>query len=393
MQRVDGAAMKIAVVSGVFPTLSETFVLNQVTGLLELGHDVRVLAGRPGDEPMRHPEWTRQALGDRTTYWESPHRILRRLRHRLHRYGLCSSPAQPVGHLAPQGRFDAVLCHFGHVGEQMRSARDAGLIQGPLAVVFHAYDLTVLLREVEPGFYDELFASAELLLPISHYWAAKLVALGAPEDRIRVHRMGIDTGLFRARTRTRDEGAVTELVSTARLTEKKGIATAIRAVAAVLRRQSLPLRYRIIGDGPLRSELEALAEAEGAGEAIEFLGWRDADEVATVLAESHLFLLPSETGENGDMEGIPVSLMEAMACAMPVLTTLHGGIPELVEDGGSGFLVAERDHAALADRLEELMHDPARWVEMGLRGRERVEAEFDVNKNNQTLVSLLAGEC
>lgn len=381
--------MRIAVVAGVFPSLSETFVLNQVTGLIDRGHDVRVLAGRPGEEGARHPDWERYRLAERTTWWESRSRLLRRVRWRLGRLGLCRPAPRPVDALRSQGRFDAILVHFGHLGEQVRELRAAGLIEGPLAVVFHAAELTVLLRDRPADHYAPLFESAELLLPISRRWAEKLVAMGADEIRVRVVHMGIDTRLFRFRPRRREPGGVTELVTVARLVPKKGIATAIRAVAELARRGERGLRYRILGDGPLRRELEALARSEGVEELVQFLGWRDQDEVAGVLESSHLFLLPSETGPDGDMEGIPVSLMEAMAAGMPVLSTRHSGIPELIEDGVSGLLVDEGDAAALAGGLGRLLREPESWPLLGEAGRRRVEAEFDVRRNLERLEGLL----
>ena len=380
--------MKIALVTGVFPTLSQTFVLNNVTGLIDRGHDLRVIAGRPGDEPVGHPDFETYGLAERTVYWEPGNRVVRRLLRMLIRRQPRKRAAGLASRLPPQGRFDAVLCHFGHEGERARAMRELGIVEGPLAVLFHAYELTVLLREKSPDFYDPLFASAELLLPTSGRWARKLVEMGAPEERVHVHHMGIDSKRFRFQARRREPEAVTELVSTARLVEKKGIADAIRAVAAVHARQDLPLRYRIIGDGPLRGELEALAAELGVAEVVEFLGWQDQDEVARILAESHLFTLPSVTASNGDMEGIPVALMEAMACGMPVLATHHSGNDELIDDGESGFLVAEHDHAALADRLEELVRAPERWEEMGRAGQRKVASEFDVDVNNERLERL-----
>jgi colanic acid/amylovoran biosynthesis glycosyltransferase len=108
------------------------------------------------------------------------------------------------------------------------------------------------------------------------------------------------------------------------------------------------------------------------------------------MAEAHVFLLPSVIAADGDEEGTPTVLAEASCAGLPVLSTRHSGIPEMVLDGRTGFLVPERDVAALADRLEELLARPELWAEMGREGRRHVEAEFDVRKLNQRLVSLYA---
>jgi len=99
-------------------------------------------------------------------------------------------------------------------------------------------------------------------------------------------------------------------------------------------------------------------------------------------------LAPSITSQNGDQEGIPTTLMEAMACGLPVLSTFHSGIPELVQDGQSGFLVPERDVEALAEKLEHLLNHQECWSEMGLAGRKFVEANHDINKLNDRLVEI-----
>ena len=116
------------------------------------------------------------------------------------------------------------------------------------------------------------------------------------------------------------------------------------------------------------------------------MGWKDQHEVIEILNEASIMLAPSITSKDGDREGIPVGLMEAMAVGLPVVSTYHSGIPELVKDGISGFLVPERDVDALAQKLGYLIENPDKWAEMGLAGREYVENFYDINKLNDQLV-------
>lgn len=379
--------MKIAVIAGTFPALSETFVLNQVTGLIDRGHDVHVYADQARDEALAHDDVRRYGLQARTTYWpRGPKAMLRFARRpgRALRAMVSGQPDVAIG-AEPMGEYSALLCHFGHIGERARVLREAGVIGGPLAVIFHAYDVTVLLNEQGEDFYRKLFADAELLLPISQAWRRRLIELGAPADRIEVHHMGIDTAKFEFAVRHRAPDEPTRLVAIARLVEKKGIEDAIRAVAAARRRFDTHLTFEIVGDGPLRQHLEDTARRCEVDDIVQFVGWRTQEEITGMLAAAHVLLQPSVTAANGDMEGIPVGIMEAMACGMPVISTFHSGIPELVEDGVTGRLVAERDPGALAIALRDLASAPDTWAAMGAAGRAKVEAEFDIDKLNDIL--------
>jgi len=110
-----------------------------------------------------------------------------------------------------------------------------------------------------------------------------------------------------------------------------------------------------------------------------------------MLAEAHILMAPSVTAADGDEEGIPNTLKEAMAMGIPVISTLHAGIPELVADGISGFLVPERDAAALADRLRRLVDHPETWAAMGRAGRVRIDSDFDIDRLNDQLLDLYKG--
>ena len=187
--------------------------------------------------------------------------------------------------------------------------------------------------------------------------------------------------------RVRGPDEPTRIVVVGRLVEKKGVSHAIEAVAR-LRDSGRAVRLSIVGDGPLRLELESMVEALRVGDRVQFLGSKTREEVAEILAAAHLLLAPSVTAADGDQEGIPNTLKEAMAAGLPVVSTLHSGIPELVEDGRSGFLVPERDSEALADRVGWLVDRPDSWPDMGRAGRSRVEAEYDIAKLSMRLVEL-----
>jgi len=147
----------------------------------------------------------------------------------------------------------------------------------------------------------------------------------------------------------------------------------------------------VAGDGSFRSTLEAQRDRLGLDRRVRLLGWQTQAQVRQVLGRAHVLVAPSITAGNADEEGIPNVLKEAMASGLPVVATRHGGIPELVENGVTGFLVAERDPQILAERLAELAAPSERWAAMAAAGRARVEREYDIERLNDRLVTLFAG--
>lgn len=407
--------MRIAVIVESFPVLSETFVLNQITGLIDRGHQVHVYAWRPPKGSVEHPDVARYGLANFTHYWPSRPKnwtlrllkavglsalagpwswpdVIRSLRFR--RFGDHSRSLSLAykATVARRKKYDVLLCHFGKIGREIQMLREVGALDGRLVTVFHGYDMSRFLTEHGDNVYDELLERGDLFLPISDFWRNRLVDMGVDPDKTVVHRMGIDCGRFNFTARTPPESGPVRLVSVARLVEKKGVEYAIRAVARLIH-DGVDLRYAIIGDGPSRPALERLIANLDVAERVSLEGWRDQAEVVTELNHAHVLIAPSVTAANGDMEGLPVALMEALALGLPVVTTRHSGIPELIEDGVNGFLVDERDVDGLVEKLSTLLSNPAEWAEFGRRGHEKVAKEFEIEGLNDTLVVLLEELC
>jgi colanic acid/amylovoran biosynthesis glycosyltransferase len=185
-------------------------------------------------------------------------------------------------------------------------------------------------------------------------------------------------------------GEPTKVLTIARLIEKKGVAFAIDAVSRLLSKGE-KIDYTIVGDGVLRENLQHLIECRGIERQVKLVGWKTHEEVKMLLEESHVLVAPSLTSEGGDQEGIPNAIKEAMASGLPVISTFHSGIPELVTDGVSGLLVPERDAASLAEALAYLMSHPEMCNTMGKAGRTHVEQEFDTKSLNKKLEELYLG--
>jgi colanic acid/amylovoran biosynthesis glycosyltransferase len=397
--------MRIAVLVGAFPTVSETFILNQVTGLLDRGHDVRIFAGKAGNPKVIHSDIVTYGLMDRVRYSatlpdEYPRRFMAALplfgRLVFHRpvegarflgaatLGRTAAPLDILSDAAPfqeLDSFDVLLCHFGPIGARAARLRDAGIVRGRVVTVFHGFDISAFVRRSGSDTYAQLFRSGDLFLPISDHWRRRLITLGCPPARIAVHRMGIDCSKFDFATRARREGEPLRLVTVARLVEKKGVEYAIRAVASLVA-DGVDVEYTIVGDGPLRGRMDALvAELALAGK-VRIMGAMAHADVAAILARSHVMVAPSVTAADGDMEGIPVAMMEAMASGLPVVSTLHSGIPELVSDGMTGYLVPERDVDTLAARLRYVAEHESEWPRVARAARTFVEENHDISELN-----------
>lgn len=408
--------MKIAFIVTKFPSLSQTFVLNQITGLLERGHDVAIYARCPGDYPVMHADVEKYNLLDRTIYYktvpqtipenkflrltktigliitnlhEKPLPLIRSLN--VFKFGKkavsCQAVSKTIMFLDKMDEYDIVHCHFGSNGNLGAWLKDIGAITGKVITTFHGSDISKRIKKKGDKEYNHLFEVGDLFLPISERWKNELTKLGCREEKIVVHRMGIDTSKFPFSPRKmRNDGQV-QLLTVARLVEKKGVEYGVRTVARVLKKYP-QIEYKIAGDGPLMNDIKSLIEELNINDKVRLLGWQRQEEIVELIKEADILLAPSVTSEDGDQEGIPVVLMEALAQGLPVLSTQHSGIPELVQDGESGFLVPERDVDALAERLEYLIRHPEIWPEMGRVGRDYVERYYDINKLNDQLVEL-----
>ncbi|NJK64631.1 MAG: colanic acid biosynthesis glycosyltransferase WcaL [Synechococcaceae cyanobacterium SM2_3_1] len=405
--------MRVAHVVDRFPQLSETFILNMITGLIDRGHDIDIIPIR--SQPLnnltihqdvftyRLLDYTRQPISipENPTY-----RLIKVFYHALSQLLRTSTPRSHVLRLIHLGRksgsievliraiplleldkHDIVHCHFGPLALTTLKFREIGLLQGKLITAFHGFDMTLYPQDHGWQCYQPLFAEGNLFLPISHHWQGKLISLGCPSHKTSVHRMGINCDHFQYRPRDLKVNEPVILASVCRLVEKKGIEYGIRAVAQLVN-QWPNLQYWIIGDGTLRPQLEALVNQLQLTAQIHFWGWKKQEEIITLLYQAHILMAPSVTSIDGDQEGIPVALMEAMAMGLPVVSTLHSGIPELVEDGVSGFLVPERDSDALADRLHQLLTQPKSWMDMGWSGRRRVMQDYNIKSLNDQLEAI-----
>lgn len=273
--------------------------------------------------------------------------------------------------------------YFGHIGVHLLPFLE--IARQPVVVSFHGADAQIdLHKPAHQAATRRMFELATLLLVRSESIAERLVAVGADRAKIRLHRTGIPLEQipFAAPTPPTDGGW--RCLQACRLIRKKGLVTSLKAFATFARTYPLAT-FTIAGEGPLLGDLRFLAQELGIASQVKFTGFLSQEKLHALFRESHLFLHPSELGPDGDQEGVPNSMLEAMASGLPVAATRHGGLPEAVEDGISGHLVAERDDSALAQVLLELAANPEGYLAMSRAASRRVRSQFDLTAQSKVL--------
>jgi len=403
--------MRVAFFLNDFPSLSQTFILNQITGIIDLGGEVDLYAFRKKSPDAIHEIVYQYELLEKVSYLHAlpsgrktrlasfiklitSKNILKCMQPfikgmNVFKYGRASRSLQlpaDIVQISQPRSYDVIHCQFGTIANRVLNLIETGILSGKLVTSFRGYDATRYVLE-NPGIYDRLFKRGDYFLPVSHSLRKTIEKLGCPEDRIMVVHSGIQLDQFKyAAIKHPDNGPV-KVITVARLVEKKGIEFSIKAVAHAIS-EGVDIHYSIVGDGELLGNLQAIAADNNIEDKVTFLGWKTHNEVMSLLTSSHILLAPSITAENGDQEGIPNVMKEAMAIGLPVIGTLHGGTPELVEHEKTGFLVAEKDSDAMARYLKYLCEHPDIWEKIGLAARHFIEKEFDSQALNNKLLGV-----
>ncbi|NDW17268.1 glycosyltransferase [Alteromonas genovensis] len=396
-----------------FPVLSQTFVIEQINGLIDQGVDVKILSFYREHQDVSLKSLEKHKLLERTEFIAPPNsrkvkRPFKLLFLRFFDFFVkCKyKPMKPVSEFVKYAKVngkavlayevaitawvnrhktfkaDSIIAHFGNNGVVAQKFISSGILKGNLNTVFHGYEISeyenVLFWKAE---YVKL-SQASRLLPISYFWRDRLESWGANGDAIKVLRMGVNVNTFKFKNTAISPKV--KIVSVARATEKKGLQYAIEALINLDERFHLTL----IGGGELEPYLKNLADKLGVSDKVTFCGPQSPSFVRDTLDTSDIFLLPSVVDSAGDMEGVPVALMEAMASGLTVISTFHSGIPELITNGHSGFLIPERDAKSIADAVQEAAaSDKIHFIKEN--ARKKVESEFNSAKLSKELFRLL----
>ncbi|MDI7275236.1 MAG: glycosyltransferase [Anaerolineae bacterium] len=303
-----------------------------------------------------------------------------------------------VSHSAPffVGQVRRERCRLVHAQSGLEGSYAMALasrLRLPLVTTFRDGDASRAAQRQRRA-YERLFSQGQLFLADARAVRRDLLDLGCPEDRLRVHHPGIDLERIPFSVRRPERRGPVNVLVVGRMVQRKGICYALQAFASV-RRYQRRLSLTLIGDGPERPAIGALLRELDLPD-VRVLGWQSRDGVLAEMQRAHIYLQPSVTAPDGDVEGIPMALVEAQASGLPVVATWHSGIPELVVDGRSGYLVSERDAHGLAERLRHLVEHPELWGPFGRAARAAVEDGFSARKQAEVLESyydgLLSGE-
>ncbi len=401
--------LKVAYIMSRFPKLTETFVLYEMLALQQQGVGVEIFplinerahvmheeakpfAARARYQPMLSwpiikAQWHFLRTQPRAyvgLWWEVLHGAWGSANYVIGGLGILPKAARFAEQMQALG-VTHIHAHFAN--HPTVAALVAHRLTGiPFSFTAHAHYLYV-----DRHMLKQKVRAAAFVVAISEYNKALIIQHCGEDvrDKIVVIHCGVDTSLFRPRQKA-PSGPFT-IVCVGALEEKKGQTHLVEA-CRILKQRNLDFVCHMIGEGQTRAALERQIQQADLAGVVRLEGGRPRAEVLRMLEQADVVTLPSIQTKSGKMEGIPVALMEPLACEVPVVSTRISGIPELVENGVTGLLVPPADPAALAGALERLAHDPELGRRLGCAGRAKVLREFDLADNTTQLANKMVGE-
>lgn len=353
-----------------FPGLSETFIFNEIAGLMDLGHNVRIISlHKPLDCPREMvPDKVREYdMLSKTTYFGNNK--------------VNTDTCSAVVDIVKEEKIDHMHCHYAKDNVEIAYiVNDRTGIS--YTVTTHAWSIFI-----KPSKNIRKWANrSKMFIAISEFNRKYLHRkLGVPLEKIEV----ITTGLYVDRIMPIEKYLVDpfRIVSLSRLVEKKGYPYLIKACKR-LRKRGIKLLCEIRGFGPQQQVLENIISKNGLEEEVRLGGPVSHSEAIELMAKASVFVLPCVRARNSDMDGVPNVLMEAMALEVPVISTRISGIPELIENGVNGLVVRPRSSRALAKAILKVKDNRDLAEHIRRKSREKVLKKFNVKKNVALLIEL-----
>lgn len=378
--------MKVAFVTHQFPRLHNTFIQNEIVELLNQGVDVSIFSLAISSETVLNEEVKKYRLLDRTHYF-SDH--ISPASSAINRFSKYAAPfeqkeifysLEAIAKKLKEEKFSIIHAAFGNRPATV-SMILSEMANIPFTFEAHTYDLFV-----DFPFASEKIKSASALITESNYNRDFLLkALGAPAEKVRIIHLSPNKRMLDATV----QASVCEdlIVSACRLQPIKGITFGLQAVSRLIK-EFPSLLYLVIGGGILRRELEIESIELGLGEHVKFLDDLPNEEVCRLVKQSAVFLLPCVIARNGDRDGTPTAICEAMYLGVPVISSKIAGIPELVDDKENGILTEPGDVEQIVSGLRMLLKDRLLREKMGQSGRRKIERAFNIEKNTRELIEV-----
>lgn len=384
-----------------FPKLSETFILNEIAELIRRGINVEILAHRNPHENMINEDVLNYNLFDKTKYFRLPPPSELKFRYIIspvfydcifktlknHHTRATLKHIVRLSYYIPFYRnIDLIHSHFAHrsavTGMQM-----SRVLNKPFTFTAHAFEI-FSQKSYSKDRLKMLSDNAEKIITPSVFNKYYIIKeTDCTPDKVEIVRATIDLEKFDNRKRSYNEENKIKILAIGRMIEKKGFEYLIKAMNII--NKSKPEAFlNIVGTGELESSLIKLTRELGLTKSVNFLGAQPNERAIYELSSSDIAVLPCVVAKDGDMDVCPLTLQEAMAMEVPVVSTTVGSIPELIEDGKEGILVPERNESALAQAIMKLIDNPSLRQEMGKRGREKILREFNIETQVEKLTHL-----
>ncbi len=376
---------------------ASTWVFNQTFGIQEYGIVPLVISPTPqypmllnkffsGDRQRRTPPSLNIEEYNSVKVIRPPYR---KLPSEYFLHSNLSRFSKSIIHGSKDYTFKAIHAHFGHAGVasiELKKSREI-----PLITSFYGYDLGSDKLRLKRK-YKALANSGDLFLALSMDMHKDLVELGFPESKILIHHLGINlTQFFPKLTATINKESPFTFLIVAFFEVRKGIHVAIEAFKSISScAPTKNMQLRIVGDGPFKKDLLALAKGFNNIVFINnFTAFSPRELVKQEMQNCDVFMLPSITLDNGEKEGTPVVLMEAQACGKPCISTFHAGIPEVVVHNETGFLVPEKNVKELVDAMNLFLNNNDLVVEFGDNAHKHIRLNFDNQKMSKKLSEII----
>ncbi|GAB2985610.1 glycosyltransferase [Mucilaginibacter puniceus] len=281
-------------------------------------------------------------------------------------------------------QIDVVFAEYGTVGAMV--TRACRLANVPLVIHYHGFDVhhRATVAKYLP-WYKQAFSYASAFIAVSKDMATELIRLGAPADKIHVASCGVDIDKFPLIDISRSNR---NFLSVGRFVEKKSPQSVVRAFKLV-KEKFADARLWMVGQGPLFAVTKNLIAELGLNDAITLTGVLKSDEIKALMQQSRVFVQHSVTAKNGDMEGTPVTILEAGSSGLAIVSTQHAGIKEAVVNGETGYLVPEHDITAMANYMIKLAEDAQLASEIGIKEAAHIRANYDIRDRIKTITNLL----